>query len=216
LLLLYLCKTICVTPKLWTIFDWARLIQKAPPRFAHIAVDGKGADTDESPHAIVQVGCFEKIARCDNRIHKCVSKISLSRSRGQMKDNGRALCRAATILARQQIARDHVDVCVLVVVSKRFDFSHVAGRPNETPQVAKAAIEQATDEFGADETRRASYQDKIVLPEYERAVFRLSHISLLLRNVRLFDRVDADECEDPANVAKKFDQATHPCVMPQN
>src|SRR5207245_3369074 len=51
--LLSFCEGISVAPKLGTLFERARFIEEAPPRFPGVGIDRERTDVDESPKASV-------------------------------------------------------------------------------------------------------------------------------------------------------------------
>ena len=73
-----------------------------------------------------------------------------------------------------------------------------AGRPGETAHIAESTIQQTLYESGSNEAGCACYQDRIVRPDYESVAFHVNQKSLLLGDVWLSYRVDAQECKELA------------------
>ena len=99
----------------------------------------------------------------------------MARSRSQMKDKGHVPCCSRAIIAREEIARDHVDLRSLVAGGDRVKPGSVAGGSRETTHVAKAAIQQVLHQLGPDETGRARDQDQVVVSDGEDATVCRCH-----------------------------------------
>ena len=122
-----------------------------------------------------------------------------------MKNDRHILGRSTAILARQKIASDHFHSCPhAAAAGDGFETCHVTGGPGEADQVAESVIQKALYQSGSNEAGCPCYQDRIVRPDYKSVAFHLAHILLLIGDVWLSYRVDAQERKEPAYVIKEF------------
>src|SRR5437899_7328798 len=104
LLLPNLRKAISFAPELWMLLERARLIELPPQRLPRVAVNRERTNIDESAQGLPAEAGLEKIARCDNRVHKRVRERLFAGARGEMKDHPGILRGGLTVIARKKIA----------------------------------------------------------------------------------------------------------------
>src|SRR5438309_3756567 len=162
LLLLELRETIRVPAQLGALFDRARLVEGPPPTVGSVRVHGERADKHEAPQTGVLLARLEQIACRHDGVHEGIREGLLAGARGEVIDDRHVLGRGRTILARQEVALEHVDARPLAAAAERFDARRVTRGPGKREQVATAAVEQAVDDTGSDETGRPGDEDPVV------------------------------------------------------
>src|SRR5438128_8783730 len=199
LLLFDLRKTVRLAPKMGMRFDWTGLIQHPPSSLLLVAINRKRAHSNEPPQALMPVGCFKKIARCDHRVHERIRKRLLACSCSQMIDNSRILCCRTAIFTREEIANNQLNTGIVRAAARKgFKPSDLTGRPDETAQAAKASTEQILYDAGADKSVGSCHKDRVVLPDYENITSHSARIQRLVSYVLLLDRADSQKCKELA------------------
>ena len=109
------------------LLERARLIELPPSRLPRVAVNRERTDIDESAQGLPAEAGLEKIARCDNRVHKRVRERLFAGARGEMKDHPGILRGGLTVIARKKIAGDHLDVRAVVAAGHGLQALRIAG-----------------------------------------------------------------------------------------
>jgi hypothetical protein len=147
---------------------------------------------------------FEKIPRCNYRIHKRGRKRLPAAPGRQVKDYCHILHCSRAILSREKIAFHHLHTCsVSGAARESLDLSRIARGSYQTSQVVESVFQQTLEEPGPNETSCTGYQDEIVPADYKSVLFCL-HILLLFRDVWLLNRVDAHLSEELTKVIEEF------------
>ena len=111
-----------------------------------------------------------------------------------MEHNRHVFHRSCAILARKKVTSNHFDSNPTAVESGQLlKPSYLAGRPAQAAEVAKSTIQQILHKSRPDEPGRPSYEDGIVLANYEISLFCLVHISHLVDDVRFLYWIEAQE-----------------------
>jgi len=132
-----------------------------------------------------------------------------------VKDDHHIFARTGAVFGAQQIAFDQVNSGPVTPVRiESFDPRRSTGGSDETAQVAEATMQQRLYDSGSNEPARPRHQDRIIRSDYEILAIHRFHIAPLIGYVRLPDRVDAQECEESAEMLKKLHQTRHKSVVP--
>jgi hypothetical protein len=125
LLLFELGKAVCIPTQVGVLLDWAGFVQA--PRLLPIAVNGERADKDKSLQARTPEARLEHVPCANDGVHERIGKRLVASPGGEMKNDGRSVARSLTVLARKQIAFEHVNSSpARSIPGERFDSGQIA------------------------------------------------------------------------------------------